>query len=103
MPLPAGAAANARYLAFYDGSASHLENYEEKCALAVSADLRRWETRSPDGPAFTSPHASASLMYLDAKFANGVWHLFYEFARPDVSHDLRLITCDATDLAALAR
>ena len=95
-------AGGARYLAFYDGSASHLENYEEKCALAVSRDLRRWATRSPGGPAFTSPHASASLRYLDAKFANGAWHLFYELARPDGSHDLRMVTCAAAALAALA-
>lgn len=98
VPLP-----GARYLAFYDGSASHLENYEEKCALAVSPDLRRWETRSPNGPALLSPHASTSLRYVDAKCADGAWHLFYEFARADGSHDLRTITCDAADLAALAR
>lgn len=101
-PLPGAAPGSRRYLAFYDGSASHLENYEEKCALAVSADLRRWESLSPAGPAFTSPHASTSLRYLDAKFARGAWHLFYEFARPDGSHDLRHAVCDAAALAALA-
>ncbi len=102
VPVSDGAA-GTRYLAFFDGSASHLENYEEKCALAVSADLRHWESRSPDGPTFTSPYASTSLRYIDAKFAAGVWHLFYEFAREDGSHDLRIITCEAEDLAALAR
>jgi hypothetical protein len=91
----------ARYLAFYDGSASHLENYEEKCALALSRDLHHWETRSPSGPAFTSPHASTSLRYIDAKFANGTWHLFYEFARADGAHDMRVITCSVADLTAL--
>ncbi|MEI6466928.1 MAG: hypothetical protein WCQ89_19535 [Verrucomicrobiota bacterium] len=100
VPL-AGAAGGIQYLAFYDGSASHLENYEEKCALAVSADLRRWESRSVNGPALRSPHASTSLRYLDAKFANGRWHLFYEYARADGSHDLRVTTCDAAALAAL--
>ena len=34
VPLAATATTGPRYLAFYDGSASHLENYEEKCALA---------------------------------------------------------------------
>lgn len=87
-----------KYLAFYDGSASHLENYEEKCALAVSNDLRHWETKSPTGPKFTSPHASTSVRYFDAKFANGKWHIFYEFARADGAHDMRVITCDASDL-----
>lgn len=103
VPLPGGpGAGGTRFLAFYDGSASHLENYEEKCALAVSNDLAHWEPRSPAGPAFTSPHASTSLRYLDAKCAGGAWHLFYEFARPDGSHDLRHATCDAAALAARA-
>lgn len=92
---------SGKYLAFYDGSASHLENYEEKCALAVSADLRRWESKSPTGPKFTSPHASTSVRYFDAKLANGKWHLFYEFARPDGAHDMRMITCSESDLAQL--
>jgi len=81
------------FLAFYDGSASHLENYEEKCGLAVSDDLRQWQSISPHKPVFTSPNASSSLRYLDAKFANGQWYVFYEFARPDGAHDMRMITC----------
>lgn len=89
-----------RWLAFYDGSASEAENYEEKCALAVSSDLRSWKSISPNGPTFTSPHTSTSLRYLDAKFANGQWHLFYEFARPDGAHDMRVVVCDASALPA---
>ena len=100
VPL-AGAPGGVQYLAFYDGSASHLENYEEKCALAVSNDLRRWESRSVRGPALRSPHASTSLRYLDAKLARGTWHLFYEYARADGSHDMRVTTCDAAALAGL--
>lgn len=101
VPLPGGTR-GARYLAFFDGSASHLENYEEKCALAVSADLRHWESRSPAGPALTSPHASTSLRYVDAKTDGQAWHLFYEFARADGSHDMRMVTCDAAALHAFA-
>jgi hypothetical protein len=98
--LPGGTG-DARYLAFYDGSASHLENYEEKCALAVSGDLRRWESRSPAGPALTSPHASTSLRYVDVKTDGQSWYLFYEFARADGSHDMRVVPCDAAALRAL--
>jgi hypothetical protein len=90
-----------KYLAFYDGSASHLENYEERTGLAFSTDLRHWQVLSLDRAKFTSPHASTSLRYVDAKFANGRWHLFYEFARPDGGHDMRLITCAESDLAGL--
>jgi hypothetical protein len=92
----------AKFVAFYDGSASHLENYEEKCGLAVSSDLRHWEAITPQNPLFTSPHASTSLRYVDAKFQNGTWYLFYEFARPDGAHDMRLITCSPAELEKLA-
>jgi hypothetical protein len=99
--VDASISAPPRFLAFYDGSASHLENYEEKCGLAISDDLRNWRTLSPGRPAFLSPHASSSLRYIDARFANGTWQLFYEFARADGAHDLRTITCDAAALEAL--
>lgn len=78
------------YIGFYDGSASHLENYEEKTGLAVSSDLQSWETLTARGPAFTSPHASGSLRYLDAVATDeGAW-AFYECARADGAHDLRV-------------
>jgi hypothetical protein len=91
-----------RYLGFYDGSASHHENYEERCALAASTNLRYWDIRSSDAPAFTSPHASGSIRYVDAKpGGDGRWYLFYEYARADGAHDLRLLTCPAEELDAL--
>lgn len=101
VPVPA-ADGGRRYLGFFDGSASHAENYEERCAFAVSTDLRQWTTLSPAGPARTSPHATGSLRYLDAKAGPDGWRLFYEFAREDGAHDLRTIRCSAADLAALA-
>lgn len=104
VPLPAGAKPGApRFLAFYDGSASHLENYEEKCGLAVSDDLRTWRTISPQKPVFTSPHASTALRYLDAKPNGAGWNVFYEFARADGAHDMRMIFCESKALEALVR
>jgi hypothetical protein len=104
LPRVAGVSgAPVEYLAFYDGSASHRENYEEKCGLAISSDLKHWQSITLDAPAYTSPHASTSLRYVDAKFANGAWHLFYEFARPDGAHDMRMITCDPAALTAILR
>jgi hypothetical protein len=81
---------DGRFVAFYDGSANHAENYEEKTGLAVSTDLRHWQTLTPDGPLCTSPHGSGSLRYLDAQPAEKLIQVFYEFARPDGAHDLRL-------------
>lgn len=92
-----------RFLAFYDGSASHLENYEEKCALAVSDDLRTWQSLSPGGPVFTSPHGSKSIRYVDLKRTGDDWCLFYEYAREDGAHDMRMIRCDAAAVAGLLR
>lgn len=90
-----------KYLALYDGSASHLENYEEKTGLAVSSDLRLWETLTVAGPALTSPHASGSLRYVDAVATDdGVW-AFYEFARADGAHDLRVARMDVDQLIAV--
>jgi hypothetical protein len=79
-----------RFVGFYDGSAGHEQNYEEKTGLAASEDLRHWECLTPDAPRVTSPHGSASLRYMDAQVHAGEACLFYEFARPDGSHDLRL-------------
>jgi hypothetical protein len=90
------------YLAFYDGSANHLENYEEKTGLAVSSDLRAWETLTPGGPAFTSPHASGSLRYLDAVATaeDETVFAFYELARADGAHDLRVARMEIAELPA---
>jgi hypothetical protein len=79
------------FLAFYDGSAGHEENYEEKTGLAASADLRHWQSLTPEGPRLTSPQASGSLRYLEARVLDREAYLFYEFARPDGAHDLRLV------------
>jgi hypothetical protein len=98
-----GSSQESRFLAFYDGSASHLENYEEKCGVAATKDLRQWQTLSSQKPAFTSPHASTSLRYIDAKFAQGALHLFYEFARADGSHDMRILSCNPSALDGLIR
>jgi hypothetical protein len=78
------------YLGLYDGSASAEENYEERCGVAVSHDLQRWERLTPDGPWIASPHATGSARYLDAVAADGEWWIYYELTRPDGAHELRL-------------
>jgi hypothetical protein len=90
-----------RYIAFYDGSASHLENYEEKTGLAVSPDLQSWETVTLDRAALISPHATGSLRYLDIVSAGESLWAFYECARGDGAHDLRVARVSLDELQPL--
>jgi hypothetical protein len=80
---------NGGFVAFYDGSAGHHENYEEKTGIATSTDLKQWKVQTPQGPQYTSPHASKSLRYIDAHEVGGTTHIFYEMVRADAAHDLR--------------
>lgn len=77
------------WIGFYDGSARVDENYEERTGLAVSLDLRRWERLTPGAPALVAPHGSGSLRYLDVTEHDGKLYYYYEYARPDGSHELR--------------
>ncbi|MDB4459313.1 hypothetical protein N9059_01955 [bacterium] len=89
---------DGKYYAFYDGSASHLENYEERNGVAVSDDLRNWTCLTPAGPNITSPNASGSLRYCDVQNVNGEIFFFYEWARADEAHEMRLIRTNADQL-----
>ena len=93
-------ALEGKFLAFYDGSAGHHQNYEEKTGLALSADLRHWRSLTPRGPWLTSPHSSGALRYVDAQVLGREVQLFYEFARPDAAHDLRLLAAGIESLAS---
>ncbi|MCZ6680289.1 MAG: hypothetical protein O7E52_23915 [Candidatus Poribacteria bacterium] len=78
------------FTAFYDGSASVAENYEERTGIAISLDLRSYERVTEAGPILTSPHASGSLRYMEAIVVNNQIYYYYEYARADGSHELRL-------------
>lgn len=75
------------WLGLYDGSASLAENYEERCGLARSRDLRQWERISVDGPAIGTARGPGGVRYVDITEAGDV---FYEYTRPDGAHDLRV-------------
>ncbi len=85
LPLDAGG-----YLAFYDGSGSVGENYEEKTGLAHSFDLRTFYSLTPDAPALTSPQGSGSLRYVDVVPVGHELFYYYEIANADGSHELRV-------------
>lgn len=78
------------FLGFYDGSAGVEGNFEEYCGLAVSSDLVSWDRLTPAAPWLRSPHASGSLRYVDALAMDDHWLVYYEYARADGSHELRL-------------
>lgn len=78
------------WIGFYDGSAGADENYEERCGLAISHDLRQWSRLSAGGPWMVSPHGTRSLRYMDAVPVGDELWLYYECARADGAHDLRL-------------
>jgi hypothetical protein len=81
---------DGKYYAFYDGSAGHHENYEEKTGLAVSDDLKNWEVLSPDGPVVLSPHASGSLRYIDAQRVGDEIIFIHELTRDNGAHEMRV-------------
>lgn len=78
------------WVAYYDGSADVSENYEERTGVAVSTDLRHFERVSVSGPSLVSPHASGSLRYMDVVPVEDRLFCYYEYARPDGSHELRV-------------
>jgi len=78
------------YLAFYDGSASVSENYEEKTGMAITFDLKTYYSLSPDGPSLVSPDSTGSLRYVDVLAVGHELFYYYEIALPDGSHELRV-------------
>jgi len=78
------------WLGYYDGSASVAGNYEERTGLVQTWDMRNYYRLSHDGPLLVSPHGSGSLRYLEAiVFDDQIW-FYYEYARADGSHELRM-------------
>ncbi len=78
------------FIGFYDGGPTHLENYEEKTGIAISTDLRNWHRISVDQAALVSPHGTGSLRYVDPLERPGETRYYYEYARADGAHELRL-------------
>jgi hypothetical protein len=85
------------FTVFYDGRTGEGDFYEDRTGYAISLDLRTFTKVTVDGPTLASPHASGSLRYLDAVHVPAERRLFYyfEMARPDGAHELRV---DAVDL-----
>jgi hypothetical protein len=78
------------WLALYDGSADVRENYEERCGLAYSHDLRRFHRVTRRGPLLSPPGEMGALRYFDVLALPEGTYYYYEMARADGSHDLRV-------------
>ena len=78
------------WLALYDGSADVSENYEERCGLAYSFDLRTFHRVTSTRPLFQPREVAGALRYFDVLDLSGVTYFYYEMARPDGSHELRV-------------
>jgi len=77
------------WLGLYDGSANVEENYEERCGLTRSADLRRW-TRLGSGPAVGSAGGPGTVRYVESVVVGERVLFFYERTRRDGAHELCL-------------
>jgi len=75
---------------FYDGGADVGQNYEEQTGLAITFDLMNYQHVSEQRPILVSPHSSGSLRYMDAVRLGKDIYYYYEYARPDGSHELRM-------------
>jgi hypothetical protein len=78
------------FTGLYDGSRDVSENYEERCGLATSADLRTWSRVTTAAPWVVSPHGTGSVRYVDVLPDGPDWLYYYEMVRADGSHDLRV-------------
>jgi predicted GH43/DUF377 family glycosyl hydrolase len=86
--------ADGRFVGLYDGSKSVEENYEERCGVAVSNDLRSWHRVSVDGPAVGPNGGPGSVRYAEAVQGPGWVRFYYEYTRSDGSHELRTVQID---------
>ncbi len=76
------------YVGFFDAGSSTYDNYEEWAGVAYSHDLERWNRVSTDGPWVVSPHGS--IRYIEALMVGDELWYYYEYTRPDGSHELRM-------------
>ncbi len=85
------------FVAFYDGSASREENFEERTGIAISGDMVHWTRLSDKGPWIVSPHSRGTCRYVDYAELEGVLYFYYEYARADGSHELRVNVVHASN------
>jgi predicted GH43/DUF377 family glycosyl hydrolase len=78
------------YVGFYDGGRDESENFEERCGVCVSEDCRSWRRLTTERPWVKWPYASGSMRYVSAIQVADKLYYYYEAARADGSHELRV-------------
>jgi hypothetical protein len=78
------------FTVFYSGRGSVEETYEDRTGIAVSLDLEMLHKISDERPVLASPHSSGALRYMDAVPVGNEMFYYYEYARPDGAHEIRL-------------
>jgi hypothetical protein len=78
--------------AYYDGSGTTDENYEERCGIARSRDLRTWSRLSVAGPAVGTARGARGVRYVEVTDAGDI---FFEHTRADGAHELRALVASA--------
>ena len=83
------------FTAFYDGRPNVAAAYEDKAGIAVSFDLRQFTRVTEESPVLVSTQGTGCLRYLSAVPVGEKIYYYYEYAREDGAHELRLNVVDA--------
>jgi hypothetical protein len=75
------------WVGLYDGASDISENYEERCGMARSSDLRRWE-RIGSGPAVGAMGGPGTVRYVESVVLGERLLFFFERTRADGAHEL---------------
>lgn len=78
------------FVVFFDGRRDASDSYEGKAGLAVTTDFEHVYKLDVFQPRFRSPHASGCLRYVDVVQTSDADYFYYEYAREDGSHELRV-------------
>jgi hypothetical protein len=77
------------WIGLYDGASDISENYEERCGMARSVDLRAWE-RVGSGPAIGAAGGPGTVRYVESVVFADRLLFFFERTRADGAHELCL-------------
>ena len=75
------------WVGLYDGAADISENYEERCGMARSTDLRTWE-RMGSEPAIGAAGGAGTVRYVESVVFGERLLFFFERTRADGAHEL---------------